>query len=663
MGPGQNGTLPIDLFNEQTGRQSDSSFFGVASSLGRFGSTFSIGRGDYDTYRLMNRDPTLALARAMAKLPIMGATHSFEADDGVPDLVVETVQHAVDELWTDILETLLWALEYGWKSAELIWEKTADGVVPVRVKPLAVDDTVILVDEKTGSFAGVQQGAAKLAWGKMLYYGNEVEDQEYYGISRHENVRSLVWGPWKDLMKRMHTYFEKGSGVIPIVRYPLGKGKDAQGANDTNFKRAYSLINDLTRAKGVCFPSEVAASMADFAVRTGAKIADVAAWSIEFLEAKAGHGEEFAGAARYYDSLKMRGWLVPERAGIEGQMGTKAEAEAHGDVGVGTAEQTHNGICRAVNRQLIDPILSWNFGVGMRGAVRIKPAPLVDDAKSLVRDIVKALLTNPSAIDLLQTKADLDAMFDLAGVPKLQEVLDFTPDGRPALDAPDQQDQPEQQPPSGIKAARRRPADQSRAIIAAMTRIYDTLRPGAPAPRRRPLRMAAGTHKWATAYARMTGAPADAIRMLNAKIPDDQLAGDGREDNPHVTIKYGLAPDNAELLRPIVEASPPIKLTFGSTSIYATDVQDVLKFDVWSDGLRALNEAIDAAVPHVDKHDWYLPHMTVAYLKPGTGQLYAGDRSLEGQEVVIDRVVFSDRMGNETEIMLKGPAGRGYHGA
>ena len=629
---------PIQLTEEETSRQNTLGALGIGSiDVGGF--RFSIPSGEYETYRLMNRDPTLALARAMAKLPIQGASHSFEADDDVPDNVVELVQKTVDTLWVDIVDTLLWALEYGWKSGELIWENRPEGLVPVRLKPLRVDDTVILVDAQHGSYLGVRQGKADLRFGKSLYYANEVEDQDYYGVSRHENVRKLVWGPWQDLMKRLHTYFEKGAGVIPIVRYPLGVGKDQTGANGDNQKRAIEIIRQLSSAKGICHPTEISQTMLDAAIRGGGKLADLSAWAVEFLEAKAGHGAEFGDAARYYDSLKMRGWLVPERAGIEGQNGTKAEAEAHGDVGVGVAEQTHAGICRATNRQVIDPILIYNFGPQMKGKVRIVPAPLVDDSKTLVREIVKQLLTNPAALEAASQIADVDGMLDMTGVPKGEQLV-------PQVQDPQAQADQQQQKP-------KTPEQQQRDIAASMERLYDAV--SRARRTRRAVRLSNEPHKWACAYAPLPEQQAAAVLALGRRIPDDQLAADGRETEPHVTIKYGIGADDPEAVRAIVEASPPIKIGFGSASVFARDEYDVLKFDVWSEGLQRLNDAIDRAVPHVDTHDWYQPHATVAYLKPGTGQLYAGDKSLDGQEAVIDRVVFSDRAGRKTEIQLKGP--------
>jgi hypothetical protein len=598
---------------------------GLGAALAGFG--VGLAPSTYYTYRLMSRDPTLALARAMAKLPIKSAKHSFEADDGVPDQAVQAVQNAVDRIWGDIVDACLWALEYGWKSAEIIWEMREGLLVPARIKPLSVDDTQILVDPDTGTMVGVRQ-VVDLRFGKYLYFANEVEDQNYYGVSRHENVRQKVWAPWNDLMARMHTYFAKGAGVIPIARYPIGDGAAEGGTNDDNYKNARKIIDDLTNAKGICFPQEVTQQMLD-AVRSGAaSIKDLSAWSIDFLEAKAGHGDEFLGAARYYDSLKMRGWLVPERAGLEGQNGTKAEAETHGDVGIGVAEDTHARICAAVTDQIVAPMLSFNFGPDMATRVRIEGAALVDESRALIRDIVKAVLTNPASVDILKTSADFNDMMDQAGVPKLEQVVDIN---TPAIGAPQ--------------------AQQAAAL--ALTMVGNALglaRRGKP--KRAPVVASNGTHKWACAYAPLPSSIAAVITALGYRVGDEYLSGDGREQAPHVTIKYGIGTDDPESVRSIIEASPPIKVTFGSTSVFTTPDADVLKFDVYSDGLRAINDAIDAAVPHVDTHDWYQPHVTVAYLKPGSGQLFAGDNLLDGQTAVIDRAVFSDRAGNETVIMF-----------
>jgi 2'-5' RNA ligase len=154
---------------------------------------------------------------------------------------------------------------------------------------------------------------------------------------------------------------------------------------------------------------------------------------------------------------------------------------------------------------------------------------------------------------------------------------------------------------------------------------------------------------------------ADKVTALGKRIPDSALAEHGRESTPHVTVKYGLETADPEAVREIVERHGPITLTLGRTSLFAANRQaggepgafDVVKVDVTSPALRELNAEL-AKLPNGDTHPTYQPHVTVAYVKPGEGQKYAGSKALAGQTVTIDRLTFSGKDGQQVEIPLKG---------
>ena len=201
----------------------------------------------------MRQDPTIALARAVASAPIKAAQHSWEAEDGTPDDWVEAAQEAVDKVWKHAVRELLWALDYGWKGCEIVWGVDEDSglLAPERIKPLAVDYTEIITDPQTGNYLGLRNSGVDLGWGKSLYFGNDVEDQDYYGRARNENIRENAWGPWLDLCLKQRNYFAKAAGVLPMVRYPKGMGRDANGNPVANHELAQKLVASLRDRKSV----------------------------------------------------------------------------------------------------------------------------------------------------------------------------------------------------------------------------------------------------------------------------------------------------------------------------------------------------------------------------------------------------------------------------
>jgi N12 class adenine-specific DNA methylase/2'-5' RNA ligase len=158
---------------------------------------------------------------------------------------------------------------------------------------------------------------------------------------------------------------------------------------------------------------------------------------------------------------------------------------------------------------------------------------------------------------------------------------------------------------------------------------------------------------------RLPAAIGTKLQELGARIPDAALAEDGRETTPHVTVKYGLHGSDPEAVRAVLANEPPIRVTLGTTSIFPNGESgsgDVVKVDVDSPDLHRLNAKIADALEHTDTFPNYQPHATIAYVKPGLGEQYAGDASLEGQTFTVDRIVFSGKDGSEIEIPLGGTA-------
>lgn len=125
----------------------------------------------------------------------------------------------------------------------------------------------------------------------------------------------------------------------------------------------------------------------------------------------------------------------------------------------------------------------------------------------------------------------------------------------------------------------------------------------------------------------------------------------GLEDEPHCTLLYGLEDVvTVEQVKEILDQH-----VFGTCKVYNASLfendYDVLKFDVKGDSLHACNEAL-TELPYNNQYPDYHPHMTIAYLKKGTGKKYCDRMDGHEYELVPTHAVFSQPDGTKTKIKI-----------
>ena len=142
---------------------------------------------------------------------------------------------------------------------------------------------------------------------------------------------------------------------------------------------------------------------------------------------------------------------------------------------------------------------------------------------------------------------------------------------------------------------------------------------------------------------------ANIVRIQNSLDPKDVLK---LEDNPHITVRYGLDDIGSERVAWIVKQYRSIRVQLGSLSLFENAEETVLKISVTSKDLDNIYRHL-GILPNKTTHADYVPHLTIAYLKPGAGSKYLELRSgLEGKELVFDQVLYSDLERNKTGIAL-----------
>jgi len=100
----------------------------------------------------------------------------------------------------------------------------------------------------------------------------------------------------------------------------------------------------------------------------------------------------------------------------------------------------------------------------------------------------------------------------------------------------------------------------------------------------------------------------------------------GLEEQPHVTILYGIHEDDVHpsvVVDMIEQRFLPAAVSISEISIFEQDDYDVVKYDVpVTDQLLEYRELIETSFANTQTFPEYHPHMTIAYVKPGTGKKY-----------------------------------------
>lgn len=367
-----------------------------------------------ETYERMSKNPTIALATAASNLVIERASYSF---GGVSDEALEYLEEEFERLWPKLIADIALARRHGWAPFEKVWAIKADGRFTYRkIKPLRPDMTRILVDDH-GSFLGFKQDQVELRGDQCFLYTNQAEYGNLYGRSVFENIRQDAWWPWQIARNKATEYETKVAGVIPIIEYPPGEGKDVNGNSVSNWEIAQAFIKGLRSGKGVCLPNTLAEYAAEFARTGGVDPGAMKSWNFSFLEAQNQHGQEFLADMQHSEALMVRGLFWPERALLEGKHGTKAEAGEHGETGESMATKEFASILREVRMHIACPMVAANFGEEQAQALTMKARGIDRGTVAFYRSIVTALTGSIDGPAIVEEESDLGQIFNAAGMP------------------------------------------------------------------------------------------------------------------------------------------------------------------------------------------------------------------------------------------------------
>ena len=127
----------------------------------------------------------------------------------------------------------------------------------------------------------------------------------------------------------------------------------------------------------------------------------------------------------------------------------------------------------------------------------------------------------------------------------------------------------------------------------------------------------------------------------------------GLEDEPHTTLLFGSHSDvTTEDIKKVLDNYTYSPCKIYNVSLFENPKYDVLKFDVKGNNLHKTNEDLKQ-YPYTSDFPNYHPHLTIGYLKPGTGKKYT--KMLKGleYELIPNYAIYSKPNGEKDKIKIK----------
>lgn len=137
---------------------------------------------------------------------------------------------------------------------------------------------------------------------------------------------------------------------------------------------------------------------------------------------------------------------------------------------------------------------------------------------------------------------------------------------------------------------------------------------------------------------------------------DEDNKSFGLEDEPHVTLLYGLHDEvtNNQVIK-VLSNFKYSNCIIHNPSLFNSEKYDVLKFDVSNSNFHSINKELKK-YPHTSNFPDYHPHLTIGYIKKGKGQKYVDiikeKMGKNGYNLIPKYAVYSKPDGIKTKIKV-----------
>ena len=401
--------------------------FGPISAFNTFSGMGFYNSSDIPLYTLdcMRRDYQVALGLSMIKFPITQLGYTIDCADPIQK---EFLRFNLDPLWTNIIRDCLKSIDFGFAGFEKVWIRKVididpgksarkaynkDSICLEKLKPIHPMTMSVRVDEK-GNFAGINQdqngSKVILPRNKSMMITNDEEFCNFFGRSRMVSMYEAWY--WKIISTQLFLRYTERCSIPPYkIFYPYGITRVGT-AQLNNADIATSMGTTISSFGNLAIPSV-------FDEKGNRK------WDVQTLD-QGRLNIKPNDIVGFWDMGILRGALIPD----ENTLGAM-DPEIASEIFLSTLSSIVNEIETKINKEIVDPLMSWNFPVE-RASCRVNVDSIDFKKRSEMRKLyskiidLTATLTKNQGGYPFNVFPDVEKMLDILDIPK-KEASIFIP--------------------------------------------------------------------------------------------------------------------------------------------------------------------------------------------------------------------------------------------
>ncbi len=295
----------------------------------------------------------LTLPLRQAKVQVVGERNTPDSRKQISFIQRELIDSGIVNTTTEYTR---WGVAMGFAPLELRWTIKDEIVLPREPRLLRWEDTTILEyaekGENLGEFKGFKYQNSGTSSSEVYLYAQEYKAALFTWLGHLTRGRygwpqlTPAYEPWRKrryaILQDYAYYLEKYANPAYKGRFPVGK----TGGTD-NGDIIKDAMHHLRQGGNVGLP-------AVFDDKGNSL------WDVEPMSPP-DRSPVYEAANRVYKAEILQAMLVPERAVTEGVHGTKAEAEAHGEVLDLMRNAIFEDVIELMNISIVKPLLAFNF--------------------------------------------------------------------------------------------------------------------------------------------------------------------------------------------------------------------------------------------------------------------------------------------------------------